>query len=304
MYIFLSSSFSSKLQAIKEGIHDDKKCADYSKKYKEEFHQEVPDCEFKGKPFKIQSLIRKLYVNKSVIEEQSTPVTGMTPDSTVHPQSKLMQDKEKSDASFEVLKQKLATMMPAGSEGNEDGSVSSTTSIQKVSPQVVIPTLSNQDSMTSQTSEAPRPSLGFATQVSVDQGTPEPAGSATAPKRKEDTIADLEQNLQSIMGTVGNKPKNPTTTPSTPTTAAGQPSFAQVAAAEASAVSASVMIPAEANADPQQTSPSSRFQVSPITEERPANKLNRRHSNKNVMRHLGLSMIAKWEPRALSFADK
>ena len=62
-------------------------------------------------------------------------------------------------------------MMPSSTEGGtEDGTVSSTTSIQK--PPAPAPP-SNQDSVSSQLSEA-RPSLGLAQQISVDQGTPEP----------------------------------------------------------------------------------------------------------------------------------
>lgn len=71
------------------------------------------------------------------------------------------------------------------------------------------------------------------------------------------TFADLEQNLQNIMG-VASKPKT-TTTPSTPTTSAAQPTFIQAAMAE------------QAQAEQQAVTMASRFQVSPITEERPGN---------------------------------
>ena len=95
-------------------------------------------------------------------------------------------------------------MMPSSTEGGtEDGTVSSTTSIQKPPPAASAASQSsNQDSVSSQMSEA-RPSLGLANQISVDQGTPEPVPPVATNKRKEDTIADLEQNLQSIMGTTG-----------------------------------------------------------------------------------------------------
>ena len=49
------------LQDIEKGNHDDEKCEKYCKKYKEEFDQELPNCQFKGNKSKIQDLIRKVH---------------------------------------------------------------------------------------------------------------------------------------------------------------------------------------------------------------------------------------------------
>ena len=89
----------------------------------------------------------------------------------------------RSDDSFEALKQKLATVMPAGGEPNlnEDGtSVSSNTSIQKTAP-----ISSTQDiSSTATTSEPPKAHPAtISHSVSVEQ-QPQPI-SETA-KRKDE----------------------------------------------------------------------------------------------------------------------
>ena len=59
----MSSELSSKLQDIEKGNHDDKKCEEYCQEYKENFDQELPDCQFKGNKFKIQNLIRKVHID-------------------------------------------------------------------------------------------------------------------------------------------------------------------------------------------------------------------------------------------------
>ena len=51
------------LQDIEKGNHDDEKCEKYCKKYKEEFDQELPNCQFKGNKSKIQDLIRKVHID-------------------------------------------------------------------------------------------------------------------------------------------------------------------------------------------------------------------------------------------------
>ena len=60
------------LQDIEKGNHDDEKCEKYCKKYKEEFDQELPDCEFKGNKSKIQNLLQKVQIgpDRSVTEVQ------------------------------------------------------------------------------------------------------------------------------------------------------------------------------------------------------------------------------------------
>ena len=51
------------LQHIEKGNHDDKECEKYRIRYKEEFGQELPDCQFKGNKSKIQNLIRKVHIS-------------------------------------------------------------------------------------------------------------------------------------------------------------------------------------------------------------------------------------------------
>ena len=75
------------------------------------------------------------------------------------------------------------------------------------------------------------------------------------------TFADLEQNLQNIMGV--NKART-TTNPSTPTTAGTAPAFPQ-------SFPDQEVIPEVPVGDCQPPVITSRFQVSPITDERPAN---------------------------------
>ena len=55
-----------------KGHHDNEKCEDYRKSYKEGFGQELPDCDYKGNQSKIQNLIRKIHIdaNGSVTEFQ------------------------------------------------------------------------------------------------------------------------------------------------------------------------------------------------------------------------------------------
>ena len=125
------------------------------------------------------------------------------------------------DASFEALKQKLESVMPAASgteqasssaEVGEAGTTSSsTTSIQRSVTASAVPagasmagttTTSstaaalpiNQESITANSDIRPM----FSHSTSVDQSL-EPASasaSAAAPKRKDEAFADLEQNLQ------------------------------------------------------------------------------------------------------------
>ena len=99
------------------------------------------------------------------------------------------------------------------------------------------------------------------------------------------------------MGTTGSKPKNPTTTPSTPTTASGQPAFGQ---AEATAYSSAgtaghhEAIP-EVHADVQPHSQSSRFQVSPISEERPGNLAIDQRGMKKICQKCYFSRYPLWD---------
>ena len=60
------------LQDIEKGNHDDKECKDDCRRYKRDFDQELPDCQFKGNKSKIQNLIRKVHIDAdgSVIEVQ------------------------------------------------------------------------------------------------------------------------------------------------------------------------------------------------------------------------------------------
>ena len=51
------------MQDIEKGNHDDEACEEYCQKYKEEFGQELPDCQFKGNKSKIKNLLRKLYID-------------------------------------------------------------------------------------------------------------------------------------------------------------------------------------------------------------------------------------------------
>ena len=48
---------------MEKGNHDDKKCEEYCQKYKRDFAQELPDCQFKGNKSKIQKLIRKVHID-------------------------------------------------------------------------------------------------------------------------------------------------------------------------------------------------------------------------------------------------
>ena len=66
------------LQDIEKGNHDDKKCEEYRKEYKDRFGQELPECQFKGNKSKIQNLVQKVQIdeNGSVTEiqfENETP---------------------------------------------------------------------------------------------------------------------------------------------------------------------------------------------------------------------------------------
>ena len=60
------------LQDIEKGNHDDKKCEEYRKEYKDQFGQKLPKCKFKGNKSKIQNLLRKVLVDTdgSVTEVQ------------------------------------------------------------------------------------------------------------------------------------------------------------------------------------------------------------------------------------------
>ena len=63
VHIFRSSRYLGQLQDIEKGNHDDKACEKYCNAYKDNFGQELPDCEFKGNKSKIQSLIRKVHID-------------------------------------------------------------------------------------------------------------------------------------------------------------------------------------------------------------------------------------------------
>ena len=72
MIYSFSSKLSSYLQDIEKGNHDDKKCKEYCKDYRERFGQELLECQFKGNKSKIKNLIRKVQINAdgSVTEVQ------------------------------------------------------------------------------------------------------------------------------------------------------------------------------------------------------------------------------------------
>jgi len=57
------SPFSTKLQNIEKGIHDDEVCENHCKKYKKDFGQDLPHCEYKGNKSKIQKLIQKVHLD-------------------------------------------------------------------------------------------------------------------------------------------------------------------------------------------------------------------------------------------------
>ena len=62
------------LQDIEKGNHDDKECEDYCRRYKRDFDQELPDCQFKGNKSKIQNLLQKVQIDPdgSVTEVKET----------------------------------------------------------------------------------------------------------------------------------------------------------------------------------------------------------------------------------------
>ena len=60
---YSSSKITKKLQDIKKGNHDDRACRRYCQRYKEDFGQELPDCQFKGNKSKLQDLIRKVHID-------------------------------------------------------------------------------------------------------------------------------------------------------------------------------------------------------------------------------------------------
>ena len=45
-------------------------CEEYCQKYKRDFAQELPDCQFKGNKSKIQDLIKKVHINAAGIETE------------------------------------------------------------------------------------------------------------------------------------------------------------------------------------------------------------------------------------------
>ena len=65
--LLLSSRISDLLQDIEKGIHDDDSCENHRRKYKNNFRQDLPDCEYKGNKSKIQKLIRKVQIDESGI---------------------------------------------------------------------------------------------------------------------------------------------------------------------------------------------------------------------------------------------
>ena len=58
----LSSDIASKLRDIENGNHNDEKCEEFSKRYKDRFGQRS-DCEFRSSKSKIQKLVRKIHVD-------------------------------------------------------------------------------------------------------------------------------------------------------------------------------------------------------------------------------------------------
>ena len=70
--------YSKLLQDIEKGKHDNEACEKYCQKYKDTFHQKLPDCEYKGNKLKIQQLIRKVHIdeNGSVTEVQFVKETS------------------------------------------------------------------------------------------------------------------------------------------------------------------------------------------------------------------------------------
>ena len=60
------------LQDIEKGKHDDYRCKEYCRKYKEKFGQDLSDCQFKGNKSKIQNLLQNVHIHEdgSVTEVQ------------------------------------------------------------------------------------------------------------------------------------------------------------------------------------------------------------------------------------------
>ena len=168
-----------------------------------------------------------------------------------------------SSSTTSIQRSVTASAVPAGA------SMAGTTTTSSTAAALPI----NQESITANSDIRPM----FSHSTSVDQSL-EPASasaSAAAPKRKDEAFADLEQNLQNIMAGVS-KPKT-TTTPSTPTTSAAQTTFVQTGTTSASADPQMALQqqqqqqPQHHEVIPDAEQHGSRFQVSPITEERPAN---------------------------------
>ena len=63
LFLFLSRPISNYLQDIEKGKHDDEKCEEYHREYREQFGKDLEDCEYKGNKSKIQNLMRKIKID-------------------------------------------------------------------------------------------------------------------------------------------------------------------------------------------------------------------------------------------------
>ena len=81
------SKVLTKLQDIEKGNHNDEECEKYCKDYKALFGQKLPDCQYIRNPNKIQSLIRKVQINRdgSATEVQFENKTSNEEDIQVEP---------------------------------------------------------------------------------------------------------------------------------------------------------------------------------------------------------------------------
>ena len=86
------------LQDIEKGNHDDEECEKYCKDYKALFGQKLPDCQYKRNPNKIQSLIRKVQINRdgSATEVQFENKTSNEEDIQIEPAENQKPDGSKS----------------------------------------------------------------------------------------------------------------------------------------------------------------------------------------------------------------
>ena len=79
--------YSKLLQDIENGKHDNEKCEKYCQDYNSQFGQKLPECQYKSNPNKIQSLIRKVQINRdgSATEVQFESKTSNEEDIQIEP---------------------------------------------------------------------------------------------------------------------------------------------------------------------------------------------------------------------------